>query len=179
MKICSSFFFSTNGIHILGVVFSLFIGCFTVATYHALFIFILRNMPKSFTYGEASIVIQGLVIFLINFYLKLIVIAKKTTDCMKDTNSVSCVMYSNNFWTINHDHITEMVQLTTILQVNPVYSTHIKSTQEYNNFKFALDWFAWCSIPGWLQLFCSVLEGTGILRSFGNGCNSDCTISNR
>lgn len=47
-------------------------------------------MPNSFTYGEASIVVQGFVIFLANLYFKLI---------------------------DNHVHISEMEQLSAVLQV--------------------------------------------------------------
>lgn len=74
-------------------------------------------MPKSFSYGEASIVTQGFVIFLANAYLKLITIAETTTECMKDTNTVSCVMFIHRFWIQNHGHISDMKQLSTILQV--------------------------------------------------------------
>lgn len=84
-------------------------------TYQALFLFILRRMPKSFTYGEASIVTQGFVIFLTNLYFKLITIAERATECLKDTNDT--VIYSKNFWIQNHRHLSDMEQLTTILQV--------------------------------------------------------------
>lgn len=138
------------------MIFSLCFGFIIVITYHALFFFILRIMPRSFSYGkflffnfttnisvqnanlnntnshfiigEASIVTQGIVIFLMNFYLKIIVIAKKTTDCIRDTSSISCVMYSNNFWAINQTnthHMSEMEQLTTILQVSKLIIRNI------------------------------------------------------
>lgn len=134
----------------LGFVFSSCFGIIIVITYHALFSFILRIMPRSFSYGnfffnfttnvsvqnanlnntyshfilgEASIVTQGIVIFLMNFYMKMIVVAKKTTDCIRVTSSISCVMYSNSFWAINltnTHHMSEMEQLTTILQVSKI-----------------------------------------------------------
>lgn len=85
--------------------------------YHALFSFALRRMPKSFTYGEASIVIQSFVIFLVNLYFKLMVILEKTTDCMKTGDDMSCIMTTTNFWIQNHVHHSEMEQLATILQV--------------------------------------------------------------
>lgn len=106
-----------NIVHFLGVIFSAFSGFITTAIYHGLFLFILRKMPKSFSYGEASIVLQGFVIFLTNLYFKLIDILQKTTECMKDTNSLVCPMRANNLWTSNHEHLTEMDKLSTILQV--------------------------------------------------------------
>lgn len=105
--------FFDGTILLLDVIFSLFSGFVTVITYHGLFSFTLRKMPKSFTYGEASIVIQASVIFLTNLYFKLIHIAKKTSECVNESsNSVSCV--ADSHWTKNP---SEMEQLSTILQV--------------------------------------------------------------
>lgn len=86
--------------------------------YHALFSFVIRRMPKCFTYGEASIVVQGFVLFLVNLYFKLIVILEKTTECMKTEDDMSCIMSSENSWIQNHVHNSEMEQLSTILQVS-------------------------------------------------------------
>ncbi|XP_031626122.1 dolichol kinase [Contarinia nasturtii] len=97
------------------VVFSLFSGFTIVITYQALFSFILRRMPRSFTYGELTIVTQGFMIFLMNLYFKLLTIAEKATECIKDANDT--VVYSNHFWIQNHRHLSDMEQLTTILQI--------------------------------------------------------------
>ncbi|XP_055308578.1 dolichol kinase isoform X2 [Sitodiplosis mosellana] len=74
-----------------GILFGVFIGFITLFTYHTLFNFVLREMPNSFTYGEAAIIAQGLVVFLMNFYIKL---NQKTNE-----------------------HTSEMKQLTIILQI--------------------------------------------------------------
>lgn len=86
-------------------------------TYQALFLFALKRMPKSFTYGEAAIVAQGLVIFLTNLYFKLTIYVEKTTKCIKNANSLSCEMKSNSFSSQNYTRILEMEQLSTVLQV--------------------------------------------------------------
>lgn len=86
--------------------------------YHALFSFVLRKMPKSFTYGEASIVVQGFVIFLINLYFKLLMILEKTTECVRAGDDMSCMMSTTNSWIQDHVHHTEMEHLCTILQVS-------------------------------------------------------------
>lgn len=101
----------------LGIIFSAFSGLATMTIYDGLFLFVLRKMPNSFTYGEAAIVLQGFVIFLTNLYFKLIFLLQKTTECLKDTNSLVCAIHSNNHWTQNHEHFSEMDKLSTILQV--------------------------------------------------------------
>lgn len=86
-------------------------------TYQALFLFALKRMPKSFTYGEAAIVAQGFMIFLTNLYFKLTNYVEKTMECLKNANSLSCEMESNSFWSQNYKRILEMEQLSTVLQV--------------------------------------------------------------
>lgn len=75
-------------------------------------------MPKSFTYGEASIVIQGVLLFLINVYFRLLDIALKTTKCLQTETSFSYFIYTNNFCSQSHEQLSEMEQLTIILQVS-------------------------------------------------------------
>lgn len=67
-------------------------------------------MPKSFTFGEASIISQGLVIFLSNSFIKAIAIVKKTKYYSDDERASS--------WTMEQQNTCEMEQLTTILQVD-------------------------------------------------------------
>lgn len=86
-------------------------------SYHTLFLFVLRRLPKSFSYGEASIVVQGFVIFLANLYLKLIVILPIPTNCMENDNEI-CSLVSHESSLVKHSvQFSEIEQLTTILQV--------------------------------------------------------------
>lgn len=77
----------------------------------------------SFTYGEASIVIQGFMIFVTNLFFKMLDVLRETTSCMNDDaddDSMSCMLYSGapsrNLWTSNYP--SDIEQLSTILQVN-------------------------------------------------------------
>lgn len=54
-----------------GFVVSAIIGLATKFAYNSLFFYILLNMPRSFTFGEASIVSQGVIIFSFNVLLKI------------------------------------------------------------------------------------------------------------
>lgn len=94
-----------------------FSGFATTIFYRSLFYYILRRMSRSFTYGEASIVIQGIVIFLANLSFKLLAILQKTTNCLENRDSISCELYSYkaSSWTSNGN--SEIEQLSTILQV--------------------------------------------------------------
>lgn len=51
--------------------FSIITGYCVPLIYNVLYIYILKAMPRSFTLGEGSIVVQALVIFLYNCFLKL------------------------------------------------------------------------------------------------------------
>lgn len=99
--------------------------------YRGLFIFALQKMPKSFTHGEASIVLQGFVIFLTNLYFKLVNILQKTSECLNNTNSLICSVHSNSVWTQNHEHLSEMEKLSTVLQVNRLTLFRCSGVQIY------------------------------------------------
>lgn len=99
------------------VIFSAFCGVISTLSYFALFVFVLRKMPKSFSYGEASVAVQGFVIFLANLYFKLIILLAIPTDCMKNGNEI-CSIESHKSSLLQHStHLSEMEQLTTIIQV--------------------------------------------------------------
>lgn len=128
--------YKLHGMFQLGILFGVYTGFSTLIMYHILFKFILREMPKSFTYGtflgnssfvcistyiffvihchycfpigEAAIISQGLVIFLSNSYIKLIAIVNKTNYCLDDERTF--------LWTMEQKNTCEMEQLTTILQ---------------------------------------------------------------
>lgn len=53
------------------VIFSCITGLFVMLIYRFSFLYTMKSLPFSFTLGEASIVTQGLIIFLYNCYLKL------------------------------------------------------------------------------------------------------------
>lgn len=95
----------------------MFCGIISTVSYHALFLFILRRMPKCFTYGEASVVVQGFVIFLANLYFKLIVILAIPTDCTGDGSEICSLVSHKSSWTQGAVQFSEMEQLCTILQV--------------------------------------------------------------
>lgn len=100
-------------------------------------------MPKSFTYGEASIVIQGFVIFLTNLFFKLLAILQKTANCLDSPDSMSCELYSYkaSSWTSNGN--SEMEQLSTILQVIFQISSDVRSNLEsFSLWNFRLDFWA-------------------------------------
>lgn len=40
--------------------------------YNGLFFYVLKRLPKSFTYGEASIILQGFTLFLLNAFIRFI-----------------------------------------------------------------------------------------------------------
>lgn len=50
------------------------IGLATKFIFNGLFFYVLLHMPRSFTFGEASIVTQGVTIFILNVFLKLMTI---------------------------------------------------------------------------------------------------------
>lgn len=133
-------------------------------------------MPKSFSHGEASIVLQGFVIFLTNLYFKLIDILQKTTECMKDTNSLVCPMRANNLWTSNHEHLTEMDKLSTILQVGLILCICFKKS----NLSVSIpDWSLGGNFHRYHQLFCETIPWYCILHSSCSCFIFHCPISNR
>lgn len=71
-------------------------------------------MPKSFTYGEASIVVQGFVIFLSNLFFKLMIIFRLHSNCSKDFCFASDEISQRSS---NSNRTSMLEQLTTILQV--------------------------------------------------------------
>lgn len=74
-------------------------------------------MPKCFSYGEASIVVQGFVIFLANLYFKLILIVAIPTNCMENGNEICSLVLPKSSWIQHSVQFSEMEQLSTILQV--------------------------------------------------------------
>lgn len=64
---------SIRSTHFLFVaaVFSLFCGTSALLFYGWLYVYLLRVLPQSFTFGEASVVAQGFVLFLLNVGLRL------------------------------------------------------------------------------------------------------------
>lgn len=85
-------------------------------------------MPKSFTYGEASVVVQGFVIFLANLYFKLIITLALPTDCTENGNEMCSLVSNKNSWIQHSVQFSEIEQLSTILQVLPT-KTHEKYTK--------------------------------------------------
>lgn len=138
-------------------------------------------MPKSFSHGEASIVLQGFVIFLTNLYFKLIDILQKTTECMKDTNSLVCPMRANNLWTSNHEHLTEMDKLSTILQVgcNELFYVFVSKKSKSNLSVSIPDWSLGGNFHRYHQLFRETIPWYCILHSSCSCFTFRCTISNR
>lgn len=57
-----------------GFILSAILGLATKCTFDGLFFYGLLHMPRSFTFGEASIVTQGITIFILNAFLKLAMI---------------------------------------------------------------------------------------------------------
>lgn len=109
--------FNVHAISFVDVIFSVLCGTISTMSYYALFLFVLRRMPKCFTYGEASVIVQGIVIFLANIYFELIVIVAIPPDCKKDGIEM-CTSLSHKSSRIRHSaHLSEMEQLITILQV--------------------------------------------------------------
>lgn len=53
------------------IVFSIFSGLFSGALYGQVYNYILKNIPNSFTMGEASVVCQGFVAFLYNAFFQI------------------------------------------------------------------------------------------------------------
>ncbi|CAO1382517.1 unnamed protein product [Diamesa hyperborea] len=53
------------------LIFSIITGFFIPLIYNVIYVYILKVMPRSFTLGEGSIVVQAFVIFLYNCFLKL------------------------------------------------------------------------------------------------------------
>lgn len=171
---------------IAGIVFSTFVAVITTPTYHALFLFTLRKLPNSFTYGEASIVVQGCMVFLTNLFFKLISLADKTAECMKDESSTSCIMpTSSNYWTQNYAHQSETAQLTTILQVtdsaqntNQNTSLVLKFDSNLTLISTQLDWLPWSDFLDRQLLFRSILPRHSILCSPRFNWNRCGAISN-
>lgn len=62
---------NTFFLHILATVFSVICGTSALLFYGWLYLHILKNLPLSFTFGEASVVAQGFVLFLLNAGLRL------------------------------------------------------------------------------------------------------------
>lgn len=80
-----------NGI-LSGFWFSALVATASKFTFHGIFFYMLKYLPKSFTYGEAFIVSQGVSLFLLNVFLK----------------------FSSVF---DYEPYTDMEKMTTILQV--------------------------------------------------------------
>lgn len=57
---------------VLAVLVSALLAFSSTTAYTGLCYYVLRRLPKSFTFGEATIVLQGCVLFLFNVYLKLL-----------------------------------------------------------------------------------------------------------
>lgn len=106
-----------SAISFLGVIFSATCGIISTMSYYALFLFVLRRMPKCFSYGEASVVVQGFVIFLANLYFKLVDILAIPMDCMENGNEICSLVSSKSSWMRHSVQFSEMEQLSTILQV--------------------------------------------------------------
>lgn len=79
--------------YFLAVAFSILLALFSTVTYNGLCFYVHKHLPNSFTYGEASIVLQGCVLFLVNVFLKLANI-------------------------VDYEPLTNMGRMSTILQVN-------------------------------------------------------------
>lgn len=77
---------------------SAIIGLTTKFTFNWLFFYVLLHMPRSFTFGEASIVVQGVTIFILNVFLKLSTITE-------------------------HNPVTDIEKMSTILQVKLLMRT--------------------------------------------------------
>lgn len=52
--------------------FSAFSGLSSTIVYNGLFFYVLKRLPKSFTYGEASIILQGFTLFLLNGFIRFV-----------------------------------------------------------------------------------------------------------
>lgn len=100
--------------------FSLFSGYSTTFVYHRLYTLTLRKLPKSFTYGEASIVVQGSTIFAYNVFLKLAMLYYDSIlHCSTDSEVCSATNSdSHGFWISNiHKQMSITTKLSTVLQV--------------------------------------------------------------
>lgn len=64
------------------IVFSFVTGLLVMIIYRLSYVWLLKSLPFSFTFGEASIVAQGLVTFLYNCYLKLPLLDQATSPNM-------------------------------------------------------------------------------------------------
>lgn len=84
-------------ISIQETVFSVCCGTSALLLYSWLYVYILKNLPQSFTFGEASVVSQGFVLFLLNVGLRFF-----------------------EFSTYNADQ--EMVDMSLILQVSSTFA---------------------------------------------------------
>lgn len=51
-------------------IFSAVLAASSKFTFHGLFLYILKYLPRSFTYGEAFVVGQGVTLFLVNVFLR-------------------------------------------------------------------------------------------------------------
>lgn len=81
----------------LGVIFSAVLAFASTSAYSGLCYYVLKHLPRSFTYGEATIVLQGSVLFLVNVFLKLPTM-------------------------INYHPLSNMARMSTILQVSAAIS---------------------------------------------------------
>lgn len=79
-----------------GFWFSALVATASKFTFHGTFFYMLKYLPKTFTFGEAFIVSQGLTLFLLNVFLKF-------------SSSIFLSEFASNF--------TDMERMTTILQV--------------------------------------------------------------
>lgn len=102
-----------NIVSSVGLIFSAAIGLASRFIFNWLFFYVLVKMPRSFTFGEASIVTQGITLFFINVFLKL------TT--MLDYNPV-----------------TNIEKMGTILQVNDCRSS--QSIVQSSLFDHSVGW---------------------------------------
>ncbi|KAJ6634691.1 Dolichol kinase, partial [Pseudolycoriella hygida] len=99
-----------------GIIFSISCGTSTLLLYGWFYVYILEKLPHCFTFGEASIVAQGFVIFLLNAVLRLI-----------------------EFTTYNAEHDIDEISL--ILQVGLIGVTIIVTVTHFVNFFKKGLWF--------------------------------------
>lgn len=150
--------------YFVGIICSIFSGFVTTIFYRALFHFVLREMPKSFTYGEASIVIQGFILYLTNLLFKLLTILREISNCTE--SSMSCPLEqstSRDFWTSNGR--SEIEQLSIMLQVN---DQSFQANATLTNFILISDRFIRRNIHRWVLFFCAIFPRICLL--FSSGC---------
>lgn len=81
------------------IAFSAVLSIAALMSYNGVCLYVLKHLPRSFTYGEATIVVQGFVLFLVNVLMKLIFI-------------------------VDYEPLSNVSQISTILQVNHRENVH-------------------------------------------------------